>query len=165
MRFAGKTLLLVTLGILPAGSVAQTETSAASPIATVRGAFFALSVPDLERSVRWYSETLGLTVIMRAPPHEGSTAVVLQGGGLTVELIHRADAAPLATVAPDRRRNYLVHGIFKVGVFVDDWDALITRLRARNVEIALGPFPARDGQPANLLIRDNDGNYIQFFGR
>ena len=102
---------------------------------------------------------------MRPPPREGSAVVVLEGGGLTVELIRHEGAVPLAVAAPDRPRNYLVHGIFQVGVFVDDFDALVERLRARQVEIAMGPFPARDGQPANVLIRDNSGNYIQFFGR
>ena len=37
--------------------------------------------------------------------------------------------------------------------------------QARGAEIAFGPFPARDGQRANLIVRDNAGNLIQFFGK
>jgi hypothetical protein len=58
-----------------------------------------------------------------------------------------------------------VHGIFKAGVVVDDYDVTLATLRARGVDIAIGPFPARNGQRANFIVRDNAGNFIQFFGR
>jgi len=38
-------------------------------------------------------------------------------------------------------------------------------LRARWVDIAMGPFPARGGQRANVIVRDNAGNLIQLFGK
>jgi hypothetical protein len=70
----------------------------------------------------------------------------------------------LSTAAPAMTRNYLVHGIFKAGIVVDDFDRTIAQLRARGVQIAIGPFPATAQQPANAIIRDNAGNFIQFFG-
>jgi hypothetical protein len=36
-------------------------------------------------------------------------------------------------------------------------------LRARRAEIVIGPFPARNSQPADLIVKDNAGNLIQFF--
>ena len=65
------------------------------PLATARGAFIGLSVANLDASVRWYSEKLGLEVVMRPPKIEKSTAVILEGGGLIVELMHHDDAVPL----------------------------------------------------------------------
>jgi hypothetical protein len=59
----------------------------------------------------------------------------------------------------------MVHGIFKGGVFVAEYDKTLATLRARGVEISMGPFPARDGIPANFIVRDNAGNLIQFFGQ
>jgi hypothetical protein len=58
-----------------------------------------------------------------------------------------------------------VHGYFKAGIVVDDYDTTLEALRARGVEIAMGPFPARPGQRANVIVRDNAGNLIQFFGK
>jgi glyoxalase/bleomycin resistance protein/dioxygenase superfamily protein len=84
---------------------------------------------------------------------------VLEGGGLTVELIQHRDAAP-AGRAPE-----LVHGIFKSGVVVDDFDKTLAALNAGGIPIAMGPFPARDRIRRNFIIRDNAGNLIQFFGR
>jgi catechol 2,3-dioxygenase-like lactoylglutathione lyase family enzyme len=146
----------------PTGNAGQQPT--APPFTSVRGAFIGISVADMEASVRWYREKLGLEVIMRPPKVEKSTAVILAGGGLTVELMHHDDAVPLSQAAPAITRNFLVHGIFKAGIVVVDFDKTIAALRARGVPIAIGPFPASAQQPANAIIRDNAGNYIQFFG-
>lgn len=59
----------------------------------------------------------------------------------------------------------LVHGIFKVGVVIDDYEKTLAMLKARGVQIAFGPFPARGDQPANVLIRDNASNLIQLFAK
>jgi len=145
----------------PGASSSQTATPA---FGAVRGSFIGLSVGDLEASVRWYTEKLGLKVVIRPPKIEKSTAVILEGGGLIVELVHNEDAVPLSQAAPAIARNYLVHGIFKAGIVVDDFDKTIATLRARGVQIVIGPFPATAEQRANAIIRDNAGNYIQFFG-
>lgn len=134
------------------------------PAFTTKGAFFALSVADVEKSARWYSDKLGLKVVMQPPAYEGTRMIALEGGGLTVELIDDPKAVPLTTAAPQIGRNYLVHGITKAGIVVDDWEGLLATLNARGVPIEIGPFPARAEQRANLIIRDNEGNYIQFFG-
>lgn len=137
---------------------------AREPAFVTRGAFFAASVADLEASTKWYEEKLGLKVVMRSPRREGTAMVALEGGGLLVELIEDEAAVPLTTAAPAIERDYRVHGIFKSGIVVEDWDKLVSTLRARSVPIEIGPFPATAEQRANLIIRDNGGNYIQFFG-
>ena len=71
---------------------------------------------------------------------------------------------PLTAVAPAATDRMLVHGMVKAGMIVDDFDAALARLRERRVPIAFGPYPARAGQRANLILRDNAGNLIQLFG-
>ena len=156
-----KPFALLLLSIIPAGAVAQ----AAAPLFKTTGAFIGLSVPDLEASERWYSEKLGLRLVLDPPAHEGVKAKVLEGGGLIVELVHNPKAVPLRTAAPAITHTTFVHGMFKAGVIVDNYEQTLTALRSRGVEIAMGPFPAREGQRANVIIRDNGGNLIQLFGR
>ena len=156
------SILLVAIPTV-AASQASPPTSP-PPLATTRGAFIGVSVADLDASIRWYTQKLGLTVVMRPPKIEKSTAVVLEGAGLIVELMHHDDAVALKTAAPAIARNYLVHGIFKAGIIVDDFDKAIAELRARNIPIAIGPFAATAEQRANAIIRDNEGNYIQVIG-
>jgi catechol 2,3-dioxygenase-like lactoylglutathione lyase family enzyme len=165
------TFILACVMCLSAVAIAARQNPTANAAApggatpfTTRGAFIGVSVADMDASVAWYSEKLGLTVVTRHPRVEQSQAVVLEGGGLIVELMKHDDAVPLGKAAPAITRNYLVHGIFKAGIVVDDFDKTISQLKARGVQIAIGPFPATKEQRANAIIRDNAGNFIQFFG-
>ena len=134
------------------------------PAFKTNGAFFAVSVADVDASARWYAEKFGMKIVMQPPEREGTRMIALEGGGLLVELIDDDKAVPLKTAAPQIERDYRVHGIFKSWIVVEDWDRLVATLENRKVPIAIGPFPASAEQRANLIIRDNDGNYIQFFG-
>ena len=145
--------------------VPRTTAQGSEPPFTTTGAFFAVSVADIESSSKWYQEKLGLKVFLQPPGTNEARAVVLQGGGLTVELMQHSRARPLRIAAPGVNANYEVHGIFKAGLVVDNFDRTLTALRARGVEIAMGPFPKSATQPANVIVKDNAGNYLQFFGK
>lgn len=156
--------LLVWLTLLPIVRE-QAPRSTEPPSIAASGAFFALSVADIDASSKWYSEKLGLKVVMQSPKRDHAAVTVLEGGGLIVELIQHDDALPLGKAAPAVKGNLLVHGVFKAGVIVDDFDKTLAMLRARGAEIFIGPFPARPNQRANVIIKDNAGNLIQFFGK
>src|SRR5262245_58202089 len=149
----------------PVPSMTPMDTPNEISLISTSGAFFALSVADIDASATWYSEKLGLKIVMQPPKTNQSTVVVLEGGGLIVELIQHDDALPLSEVAPTIQNKILIHGIIKVGVIVDDFDKTVAGLKERNVPIVLGPFPATAEQRANVLIQDNEGNLIQFFGK
>ena len=153
--------LPVTLRAQAPASVrrAAAVSDTAPALGEVRGAFWALSVADLAASTRWYSETLGLRVTLRMPPSNGAAVTVLEGGGLTVELL-QLEGAAARVEGPERTLGY-----FKAGVVVEDLTRTLATLRARGAEVAMGPFPARDGQRANAIIRDNAGNLLQLFQR
>ena len=153
---------IALVALMPVAAAAQTATpadSTAPVLGGVRGAFMALSVVDIAASRRWYVEKLGLRPTMEIPRANGAAVVVLEGGGLTVELVQ------LDSAVPRPRSAEQVHGFFKAGLVVDDLPRVLAELRRRGVEIAFGPFAARDGQRANVIIRDGAGNWIQLFGR
>lgn len=159
----GSLLLCVAIAV-PAQ--AQTD-RVTSPVLDASGTFFALSVANLDSSATWYADKLGLTVVMRVPRtgETRSAMALLQGGGLTVELVQHDDAVPLRNFIPAPRGSLYVHGVFKVGVTVNNFDDVIATLRSRGVSIPIGPFPKRPDQPANAIILDNAGNYIHIFGK
>ncbi len=158
--------LLIWLTVAAADPVPPTQAPpAGQPVVTASGAFFAMSVPDVQASSRWYSEKLGLHVVMQLPKRDKVAVVVLEGGGLIVELIQDDDASPLPEAAPRVKENTLVHGIFKAGAVIADFDRTVATLRERGVEVAYGPYPAKADQRANIIIRDNAGNLIQLFGQ
>ena len=154
--------LLLALALpasLPTRTInARTEPPADPPFSGVRGAFFALSVADIEASGKWYAEKLGLTVEMRTKSNKTSV-IVLSGNGLTVELLRHDDAMNLG------KDPLLAHGFVKAGLVVEHLDETLTELKARDVQIAYGPYPAKAKTMANFIIRDNASNLIQFFGK
>lgn len=128
------------------------------PFEGVTGAFFALSVAHLDASTKWYRDKFGLEVEL-STKGDKSAVVVLSGGGLTVELIH-PDAGTDSGKDP-----LLTHGFVKAGFVVGDLDRTLALLRARGVEIAFGPFPAKARSRSNVILKDNAGNLIQVFGK
>lgn len=153
------TGIVSLLALLPGASAAA---QAASPVLSAKSAFVGLSVANLAQSEKWYIDNLGLAVQMRVPRNDAARAAVtvLQGGGLTVELIKHDDA-----VAPPQDNRVLIHGVFKIGVFVDNYEAALAEVRRRGIAFAFGPFPGGNGQSANFAIRDNAGNLIQVFSK
>ena len=153
------------LWTIAAGSVVSPVAQQVDPPFQTSGAFFALSVPDVSASAKWYREKLGMKVVLEPPRSADASVVVLEGGGLIVELLQHNEAKPLRSIAPNTGENFKVHGFFKAGVIVDDFDRTIAAFRARGITIAIGPFPKSATQRANAIIRDNAGNLIQFFGK
>jgi catechol 2,3-dioxygenase-like lactoylglutathione lyase family enzyme len=161
-------LPVLALALLVGGHLARAAQALSQPSFTAKGAFFALSVPDLESSARWYAEKFGLKIVMQAPKTKTmkSAVTVLAGGGLLVELIQNDDARPLSKIASGIQGPDFVHGFTKSGLIVDNLDETVAVLRARNVPIFMGPFPAHDSTGLkNLIVKDNAGNLIQFFGK
>lgn len=151
----GFILAVCLVAALSARSEAKSH---AQPFKAPTGAFFALSVQNMAESVQWYSEKLGLSVVFEV--RGGVDVTVLEGEGLIVELIRDPAARPAIVARPE-----LLYGVFKAGFLVKDFEDTVQELRARGVQIAFGPFPARDNQRANVIVRDNEGNLLQIFGR
>jgi catechol-2,3-dioxygenase len=155
-----RNLILAAALLFPYALAAQARPAVAPPFKAVVGTLVAISVASLDSSSRWYQDKLGLTVIMNVPKTaERNGTIVLQGNGLLVELQEHTGAAAV-NHSPSARQ-----GIFKYGVVVEDYDATLAAIRARNIPIVIGPFPKRADQPANFMIRDNSGTYIQFLGK
>src|SRR6478736_1220895 len=76
------------VGASPSAVVAS-PSPAGSPSFTATGSFFAVSVADLRASAAWYTDKLGFHSALLIPPANGVSVALLDGNGLTVELIHQ----------------------------------------------------------------------------
>ena len=115
--------------------------------------YFALYVTDMERSVAWYRQVLGLDALFGTAADDGAWEIQNLGNDrLLVELI-RDDRAQ----SVDRAL-----GFRKVGFAVDDVETL-----ADHIEQATGERPRIvDFEPMAqriLQLRDPDGNTLQLF--
>lgn len=142
-------------------SDAQSPPAARSvaPFPRVEGTFVALSVPDLPASIAWYIRTFDMKQTFTIPAM-GVIAggALLEGSGFTVELLQHREAKPGSTPAE------LTHGVAKVGMVVSNFDELLAALRARGAVFFSEPNPARPGQRASVMLKDNAGNMLQILG-
>jgi catechol 2,3-dioxygenase-like lactoylglutathione lyase family enzyme len=124
--------------------------------------FFAISVPNLDASVKWYVESLGLTATLLSPTSQARIAVV-RGGGLLVELIQPSKPFSTETRIPRPRERYLERGFLKVGFYVEDLDATVARLKQKGARFMGTVYSDQTVGVRSILVLDNDENLIQLF--
>ena len=106
-------------------------------------------VRDLERSVRFYEDVLGLVPIPR--PNLPFPGAWLGGNGIQVHLIVPPDGAPLGNPPPSF--NPLAgHVAFAIA----DYDAVVRALHAAGVETL-----EAGSEIGQLWVRDPDGHLIE----
>jgi methylmalonyl-CoA/ethylmalonyl-CoA epimerase len=119
-----------------------------------------ISVPDLEASIEWFARVLEFEVENRfeIPPIPAKVAM-LRRGNLRVELFE----VPGARSLPEERRqpnmDLRTHGNKHLAFAVKDADATAEVLKARGADIV---FVGHFDFGANVFIRDNAGNLIEF---
>lgn len=115
-----------------------------------------LYVRDLERSRRFYGDTLGWKEI---PSPEAMPAAAFSSGRTHHELL-LIEVGPRAAPIPEGRRLGMYHFGLKVGTTDDELKAMLARLKENGVEIV----GATDhGVTHSLYIKDPDGNEIELY--
>jgi catechol 2,3-dioxygenase-like lactoylglutathione lyase family enzyme len=174
------TLLISALAAAAAtASLAQspsptTTNGAPSPSSPIlggtSGAFIALSVADLDKTVAWYRDELGFEVFDQGtapnrPADQPIRFALLKTGDTLLEVLQFSGSKPRLEAAPFAKDSVQIQGFFKSGFVVEDIDAIYRRLQGRKV-----PFAYELGQPRNnpyrsFGVRDPEGNLLQFFGK
>ena len=122
---------------------------------------FAISVADMEESIKWYSETFGFTLTSRSEiPGTGVQVAHMQGVGFILEIF----CAPHSNPLPEDRRvpnlDFLTHGNKHIAFGVQDGRKIKEEMEAMGIDIA---FVAEVDGTYAVFIRDNTGNLIEIF--
>jgi len=151
VRTPALVLLLATFAALK-----QPPESRAQRVADRHQAFMAITVADLDASVRWYETNLGARRIAasRAPSEFAENATM-------AELLHFAAKAPTDTAVRDPRAV----GLQKAGMWVDatTFDSTLARLRRLDAVFVGGVFSDSIIKGRSFIVKDNSGVLIQFF--
>ncbi|MGI6490047.1 MAG: VOC family protein [Sphaerochaeta sp.] len=108
-----------------------------------------IEVLDVDESVRFYQEIVGLSVEHRIAGEE--TNIAFMGDGETkIELISHKGVVPQA-----------VGALISIGFEVDDLDAKIAFLQERGIPITAGPF-SPNPRIRFCYVEDPNGVRIQF---
>ena len=102
-----------------------------------------LSTDDLEESIRFYSETLGMALKFR----DGAHFAALNGGPVTLALATAID--------------HPIPGQVVVGIKTTDVDAAAKAIEANGGAIVRGPYD--DAHERRAVVYDNRGNGVVFY--
>jgi lactoylglutathione lyase len=122
-------------------------------------AHWALKVPDLEKSLAFYRDTLGFKEMMRIDHWEGPMKGQLLLVYLRVTDTQFVELFPNGKGAqsPDEDTTSMHHVCLQVDSIADT----VAALKAGGVEIFRGPSLGKDGNN-QCWIKDPDGNRIEF---
>jgi len=112
-----------------------------------------LNVLDLERSIVFYRDRLGLQLTRRFEVKENNAEIAFleDAEGGAIELTHWRDRKQLAE---GDNFDHIALGVKEV-------KAAIERLRGQGVTIAMEPFTLKGGAHQIAFIKDPDGNWIE----
>jgi catechol 2,3-dioxygenase-like lactoylglutathione lyase family enzyme len=121
-----------------------------------------ISVPDLDRSLTWYCEALGLRPGFRfeVPPIGLRGAFALGEGSTGVELLEMAGAVPGAPKTDPPSAN-AIHGFNHVCFHVADLDAAYYRVIASGAVAVWDPRDSPEPGMRMAYVTDPDGNLIE----
>jgi lactoylglutathione lyase len=102
-----------------------------------------LSTDDLDESIKFYSDTLGMPVKFR----DGTHFAALDGGGFTLALATSLD--------------HPIHGQVVVGIKTTDVDAAAKATEQAGGGIVKGPYD--DAHERRAVVYDNKGNGLVFY--
>ena len=116
-----------------------------------------LTVPDFDRAVAFYRDTLGLEQLADWSGEDGRV-ILLEAGRATLELFDERQAESVDRIEAGRR----VSGPVRLALEVDDLDATAQRLIAAGAEAVAEPVvPPWGGR--NARLRTPDGLQLTLF--
>lgn len=102
-----------------------------------------LSTDNLDESIKFYSETLGMPLKFR----DGAHFAALDGGSVTLALATAVD--------------HPIHGQVVVGIKTDDVDGAAKAVEESGGGIVKGPYD--DAHERRAVVYDNKGNGLVFY--
>jgi catechol 2,3-dioxygenase-like lactoylglutathione lyase family enzyme len=124
---------------------------------------FALSVPDLEESIQWYSQMLGFAVERRFgfPALQTEIAHLISPSGIRIELLHTKNSAPNPDLNKDAFGAIATQGAKHIGLQVEDIEQAAQALKGKGATFLHELTTVEPAGVKNFWILDNAGNHLE----
>jgi methylmalonyl-CoA/ethylmalonyl-CoA epimerase len=165
MKINYRLFIILILAMLPVATYTSTgrlmaEEENIEPGFDISFDHVAISVANLEESIAWYKVMLGFKVIRRFEDTANKIKVVqMKRSNCQIELFQVAGAKPIPKYRLDPTEDLRVHGVKHFGLQVENAHDAVKELRAKGVEIIMGPIETARG--FFVFIRDNSGNALE----
>ena len=125
--------------------------------------FSAVMVSNIDSSTLWYQAVLNLKIKNRMDaPEQGFKVVIFESSGICIELIEKKSSPGNKKILEKKPEETDMQGFFKIGFKVSNIDAFINHLSA--LKLSAGHiYTDPTSKKRNFLIKDPDGNPVQFF--
>jgi catechol 2,3-dioxygenase-like lactoylglutathione lyase family enzyme len=126
--------------------------------------FHALRVKDIDASITWYCEVLGLNQYNRVDSKErGFKQVNLQNEFMLIELVELVEMVTPDEALKAFAQKTKLAGIHKVRFLVDEIEVFHNKLEKLGVEFYGNIVKDVVSGNSTFLVKDPDGNILQFF--
>lgn len=121
------------------------------------GAFYAISVQDIDKAITWYTKHLGFKLASQGG-NDVRKGALLTRSGAVLELGEFVGA----TARDPNIASHEVYGIFKLGFTTTRLDETFEFLEQSGVEVFFPIVTTPDGN-RTFGVKDQEGNILQFF--
>ena len=124
---------------------------------------FALSVPILDESINWYSDTLGFEVERRFgfPEFKLEIAHLISTSGIRIELLCQEGSENSPDLGQDAFTAIKTQGAKHIGLQVDNIKEVSAALKNKGVTFIQEITVVEPAGVSNFWILDNAGNQIE----
>lgn len=156
--------MIIRLLILFLGCFSLTGFSQSSSPPDLEAYFSAMIVKDIDQSIQWYSDILGFEILNQTESEKmGFEQANLKRGAILIELISLQSAVSPSDVIPDYSSKTKLHGFFKTGFLVGDFDQWMDHLNRLKVDFHGRVVIDQLSGKRMVIVKDPDGNRIQIF--
>ena len=157
-----KRLAIILYAVVIQGHYLNAQT--ARPSDKPNPFFTALFVKNVDSSIAWYEKHLGLKERNRFEiSHRGIRQVIMENGRWLVELVQKKTLYTTEEILKDKPAGSDITGVSKIGFTVEKLDEWFSYFNSHGIQKVGGIVKDPHNAQRCFLIKDPDGNYLQFF--
>ncbi len=124
----------------------------------------AISVSNLENSIKWYHDILGFNLLERTSFSAiNAKGAFIEGAGIRIELLESANGFRLEQMFANPPEHIRPVGNKAMILYVDDLSKTSEDLKNKGVDFAFRELELNNDGLISSVIRDVDGNFISIF--
>jgi catechol 2,3-dioxygenase-like lactoylglutathione lyase family enzyme len=156
---------LVEQGQSTSNSTGKLQANSEQGLETLQIFNVAISVANLDESIKWYQDKLGFRLQNRRRVSTGIEIALIEKNGFFIDLIYIAGSENMEGNPQDPPDHLKVQGLRNLVFWVDDLQAANAQLKAKGVQLIWESRYIPEVKTSVTNFRDNNGNLIALWER